>query len=142
MNATLQSRTQPVARSVTAPSVAAPSMVQRMHSRSRVRRRYDYRALELEAAIKVIVNLILGGAVIAAFTQLIPHANSSSTKLQEIRSEVTRTEHRVNELRDHLNFNFDPQQTRNIMQDVGHRVAPQQYRVVWTQPPTDQKRTR
>jgi predicted PurR-regulated permease PerM len=125
MNATLPSR----------PSVQ-PAAVPKLHSRSRsplpVKPRQQYRAIVIETSAKIAVNLVAAGIAIATLTHLIPYAMTQADRLQELQAEVKRTNNRVQQLRNSLSYYFDPQQAQNVMEAVGHRMNPQEYRVITT----------
>ncbi|MBZ8180055.1 MAG: hypothetical protein SAL07_03440 [Oscillatoria sp. PMC 1051.18] len=105
--------------------------------RPRHRRRYSQGAVVAEITVKILVNGVLSAAAIAALLKLLPYHLSQQAKLREVRTEVKRTEQRVNELRDRFSYSFDPHQTQNIMQEQTGRVQPNQLRVVWLEKKTD-----
>jgi len=84
-----------------------------------------------EITVKLVVNLILCAAAIAGLAQLLPYHLSQKAKLQEVRSEVKRTQSRVQKLRNDFGEAFDPAQARRVMQDQSYRVDPNQRQVVW-----------
>jgi hypothetical protein len=61
-----------------------------------------YRAKATESIIVIAVNVALSLAAIAAVTKLLPYQSSQKDRLDEISSEVTSTEQRVNGLREKL----------------------------------------
>ncbi|MGK7944598.1 MAG: hypothetical protein AB4058_09020 [Microcystaceae cyanobacterium] len=83
-----------------------------------------------EIILKFAFNGILSLAAIAALTKLLPYQFNQQAKLREVRVEVQDTEHRVNELRDNLNRNFDPLQSRKIMQEQSQMIDPSQRRII------------
>jgi hypothetical protein len=86
--------------------------------------------MALETTAKIAVNLAISGAAISALVQLLPYHWSQQEKLREMRTEVNQMEGRVNLLQTEFGRNFDPQQTKNIMQQQGYRFAPNQRQVV------------
>jgi hypothetical protein len=93
-------------------------------------RQRSYQIMALETTAKIAVNLAISGAAISALVQLLPYHWSQQEKLRELRTEVKQMEGRVNILQTEFGRNFDPQQTKNIMQQQGYRFAPNQRQVV------------
>lgn len=93
-------------------------------------RRHPHRAVAAETTAKLVVNLVLSAAAIAALVQLLPYHLSQQAKLGEIQTEVKGTEKRVNRLRDQFSRYFDPQQTKTVMQEQSHRIDPNQRQVI------------
>lgn len=84
----------------------------------------------VESTAKLVVNVVLSAAAIAALIQLLPFQLSRQAKLQEIQAEVQRTEKRVNDLNSKFSRHFDPQQTQKVMQEQSPRVAPNERPVI------------
>jgi uncharacterized membrane protein (DUF106 family) len=78
-----------------------------------------------------VANTILSMAAIAALVKLLPYQLTQQEKLREVRMEVQSTQERVNELRNNFSRNFDPNQTRKVMQEQSPRVDPNQRRIFW-----------
>jgi hypothetical protein len=96
------------------------------------RHRYNIRReMTVELAIKLSLSSILSLAAIASLARLLPYHFSQQAKLQELRTQVQETETRVAYLREQLNRNFDPQQTKSLMMQYSARLAPNQSRVFW-----------
>jgi hypothetical protein len=72
--------------------------------------------MALESTAKIAVNLVITAIAGSALAQLLPYHWLQQEKLREISTEVSR--------------NFDPQQTKSIMQQQGYRFAPNQRRIV------------
>ncbi len=98
---------------------------------SRHHRRYAYQAIVAETTAKLVVNIVLSTAALAALVQLLPYQLSQQPKLQEIRAEVEQTEKRVNRLSSDFSRGFDPQQAQSVMQEQSQRVDPSQRQIVW-----------
>ncbi|GAB4295436.1 MAG: hypothetical protein Fur0025_32570 [Oscillatoriaceae cyanobacterium] len=88
----------------------------------------------METAAKLAVNLILSAAAISTLLQLLPYQKTQQEKLQDIRAEVAKTEVRVNRLRSEFTRNFDPHQTKKLMEEMSYRVDPTQVQIVWKKP--------
>jgi hypothetical protein len=84
----------------------------------------------LETTVKITVNFAISAAAISALVQLLPYHWSQQEKLREIRTEVKLMEGRVNSLQAEFSRNFDPRQTKSIMEQQGYRFAPNQLPVV------------
>lgn len=93
-------------------------------------RRHPYRSMAVQTTVKLTVNVLLSAAAVSALVKLLPYYQSQQEKLQEIQTEVKLTEGRVNRLRTDFNRYFDPQQTKNIMQEQSNRVNPGQRPVI------------
>jgi len=119
----------PTSRSTQQPLQPLPTR-RRVPRQERRPRRHSYSVVAGEITVKLVVNLILCAAAIAGLAQLLPYHLSQKAKLQEVRSEVKRTQSRVNKLRDDFGEAFDPAQARQVMQEQSYRVDPSQRPVV------------
>jgi len=122
-----QRRLQPVrsaSRSVSTPSRSIRSQHSSRHHRARA----------IESSAKLSVNCILAIAAGTALVKLLPYGFEQQAKLQQIHSEVVLVKERVDRLQTDFNRNFDPQQTKAIMQEQSSRVDPQQRQVIWVTP--------
>ena len=97
-------------------------------------RNYSNGAVAMELTAKIIVNSLLSAAAIVTLVKLVPYQLSQQTKLNEVNIEVEEAQKRVNELRDSFRRNFDPQQSRKIMQEQSPMVDPQQRRIIFIEP--------
>ena len=102
----------------------------------RHRRNYFNRLLATEITVKLLVNGTLLTVAISTLTNLLPYYFSQQAKLKEIRQEVTQTERRVYRLRSSFYRNFDPKQTKTVMQEQAPKVEPHQLRVFWLEKET------
>lgn len=105
-----------------------------LKSAQRLQKRHPYQGLAVETAAKLAVNLVLSAAAISTLLQLLPYHKTQQEKLQEIRAEVAKTEVRVNRLRSEFSRNFDPHQTKKLMEEMSYRVDPTQVQIVWKKP--------
>ncbi|MGK7917690.1 MAG: hypothetical protein AB4038_19475 [Prochloraceae cyanobacterium] len=94
-----------------------------------------HRLVAVEVIIKLLVNGVLITAALSAVIELLPYYRSQQAKLKEIHLEVSQTQRRVNHLRDRFSRNFDPRQTKIIMEEQSPRVPPEQLRVFWLNDP-------
>ncbi|MCC5608669.1 hypothetical protein LC612_18210 [Nostoc sp. CHAB 5834] len=97
-------------------------------------RQRSYQVMALESTAKIAVNVVITGVAASALAQLLPYHWSQQVKLREISTEVKLMEGRVNGLQTQFSRNFDPQQTKSIMQEQGYRFDPSQRRVVLMNP--------
>lgn len=97
--------------------------------------RYSNGAVAMELTAKIIVNSLLSAAAIVTLVKLLPYQFSQQTKLKEVNIEVEEAEKRVNQLRENFRRNFDPQQSKKVMQEQSTRVDPQQRRIIFVDPP-------
>ncbi|MDY6940897.1 MAG: hypothetical protein SWY16_24975 [Cyanobacteriota bacterium] len=90
--------------------------------------------IALETTLKLVVNLLLCGIAGSALIQLLPYLVSGREQLQDLETELARTETRVDQLRDKFGMYFDPQQTKTIMQEESNLTDPAQLRIIWVEP--------
>jgi hypothetical protein len=93
-------------------------------------RQRSYQVMALESTAKIVVNFAISAAAVSALMQLLPYHWSQQDKLREIRTEVKLMEGRVNSLQADFSRNFDPSQTKSIMQEQGYRFDPNQRQIV------------
>ena len=114
------------------PEVTQAPPSQRVIERPKRRlRQRSHHIMALETTIKIGVNLAIATAAISALTQLLPYHWSQQDKLRAIRTEVNLTQERVNNLQLELKRNFDPRQSKVLMQQQGYRFRPGQKQVVF-----------
>lgn len=97
-------------------------------------RQPKYRARAIETGAKLGVNVILAIAAGTALVRLLPYGFAQQAKLQEIHTEVSIVKERVDRLQTDFSRNFDPQQSKAVMQEQSSRVDPQQKQVIFVQP--------
>jgi hypothetical protein len=104
-----------------------PEEPRRMANRTQRRqRRHSYQAVAGEMTARLAVNLVLCAAAIAGLVRLLPYHLSQQAKLRELRTEVKRTEERVQSLRSDFSRSFDSGQSISVMQEQTPRVDPNQ----------------
>jgi outer membrane murein-binding lipoprotein Lpp len=84
-----------------------------------------------------LLSSILSIAAIASLVKLLPYHWSQQAKLKELRTQVKETEARVNQLRQELENNFDPQQAQNLMHQYGTQINRTQSRIFWLEDKQD-----
>ncbi|KAF3890254.1 MULTISPECIES: slr1601 family putative cell division protein [Nostocales] len=94
-------------------------------------RQRSYQVLALETTVKIGVNIVISAAAISALIQLLPYHWSQQEKLRAIRVDVKQLEGRVYDLQAEFSRNFDPRQSKTIMQEQGFRFDPSQRQVVF-----------
>jgi hypothetical protein len=102
--------------------------------RTRPRRQLQHREhqwIATEITIKLAVNGLLSMIAIVTLVKLLPYQFSQQQKLREVAVEVQETEKRVNELKDNFSRNFDPHQSKKVMEEQSPRVEPNQRRIFW-----------
>jgi len=108
----------------------------RRRKRSKIRSKTaPNQALAAENLTKISVNFLLAAVAIAALLQLIPRQKQQEVKLQEIKTEVSKSQSRVNQLQDNLSRYFDPATGAEVMQEQTHLVLPNQREIVIPKPP-------
>jgi hypothetical protein len=96
--------------------------------------RYSNGAVAMELTAKIVVNTLLSAAALVTLVKLLPYQFSQQTKLHEVNMEVEEAQQRVNQLKENFRRNFDPQQSRKIMQEQSPKVDPQQRRIIFLEP--------
>jgi hypothetical protein len=86
--------------------------------------------MALETTVKIGVNVVISVAAVSALVQLLPYHWLQQDKLREIGTEVKLMEARVNTLNAQFSRNFDPRETKSIMQQQSYRFDPSQRQVV------------
>ena len=99
--------------------------------RRKIRKRNPYRGLTTEISLKLILSWAIAIAAIASLFRLLPYHLTQQAKLKELRIQVQETDARVTQLREQLNHNFDPQQTKSLMEQYTTLTAPNQSRIYW-----------
>ncbi|WP_251955339.1 slr1601 family putative cell division protein [Nostoc commune] len=97
-------------------------------------RQRSYQVMALESTVKIAVNVVITAVAASALAQLLPYHWLQQAKLREISTEVKLMEGHVNSLQTQFSRNFDPQQTKSIMQEQGYRFDPSQRQVVLVNP--------
>jgi hypothetical protein len=87
-------------------------------------------ALAVENLTKIGVNLLLATVAIVTLFQQIPRQKQQEIKLQEIQTEVSKSQVRVDKLNDDLSRYFDPATGAEVMQEQTHLVLPNQRDIV------------
>lgn len=121
------------------PVVKAP---RRRHQRSRtnVALPPEHRWLVWEIMFKLGLNSVLVVGSVVSLVRLIPHQQVQQAKLQDVQMQVRETEMRVQDLRQDFSRNFDPTQSRKLMEEISPRQDPQQRQVILTEPLSPQKK--
>ncbi len=95
------------------------------------RRKGAYKMVAAEIMIKLGINVLLCVTALATLSRLLPYQQVQLAKLQLIGVEKDEVAERVDKLRQDFSRNFDPTQTRQIMQEQSPRVDPNQRRIFW-----------
>lgn len=95
------------------------------------RRMNSYRGVKTEISLKLILSWAIAVGAIASLFRLLPYHFSQKAKLEELKIQVQETDARVNKLREQLNHNFDPQQTKSLMEQYSSLTSPNQSRIYW-----------
>ncbi|NEQ24405.1 MAG: hypothetical protein F6K28_35895 [Microcoleus sp. SIO2G3] len=120
-------------QSVDSPRKAVPPR-SKLRPSSRPQQMQRHRARAIESSAKLGVNVILAIAAGTALVKLLPYGFAQQAKLQEIHGEVAIVKQRVDRLQTDFSRNFDPQQSKAIMQEQSSRIDPQQRPVIWVTP--------
>lgn len=93
-----------------------------------------HRAIAYETTAKLMVNVVLSVAAVAALVQLLPYRAAQVGKIQELDAALRSTDNRVQGVQARFQNFFDPYQARQNMQDLTDRIDPLQRRVIWKSP--------
>lgn len=99
------------------------------------KRSHPHHAIALETSVKLVMNIILSTCATSALVQLYPLHHQVQEKLRNVEAEVQMTQERVNKAKTEFNRNFDPSQSRSLMQEYSNRVDPQKRQVIWRETP-------
>ncbi len=138
----MRSLSTPPSRSVTRSSRQPSRPAAKVRSQTvpnRMRRtpspaRSMQRELLIEVSLKLGVNLLLIALAGSAIARLLPYHQNQQAKLKQIKTELSRTEQRIDTIETDFNRHFDPQQVGSIMQEQTNRLQPNQRQVVWVDP--------
>lgn len=106
----------------------------RLTQRSPRLRQDRHTGVGLEVAIKLGVNVAMAIVALSALARLIPYNLAQTQQLDALQAEVQATQSRVDALQASLEKNFDPQRSRQVMQEQSHLFDPNQKRVIWLRP--------
>jgi hypothetical protein len=116
-----------------------PEELRRIANRTQRRqRRHSYQAVAGEMTARLAVNLVLCTAAIAGLVRLVPYHLEVQAQLRQVRTEVKRTEKRVEDLRGDFGNTFGLGQANSVPPEYTYRVDPNQ-RPVWLQEPTSRE---
>lgn len=110
---------------------------QSIHSRRQKNTRRNiprYSGLALEISAKILVNAMIATVALTGLNQLVSTYQTQTSRLEEVKQEVERTQARVNTLKAEFTRTFDPYQSEVIMQQQTNQIKPNQRHVIWVQP--------
>ncbi|MGF1588255.1 MAG: hypothetical protein ACFCU7_03255 [Pleurocapsa sp.] len=90
-----------------------------------------HRGITAEIIFKLILSWAIAMGAIASLFKLFPYHLTQQAKLKELRMQVQETDARVDKLKEQLNQNFDPQQTKSLMEQYSSLTFPNQSRIYW-----------
>lgn len=93
-------------------------------------RKRTHQILALEVTAKIAVNLTISIASVSALCKLLPYYWVQQDKLREVRTEVKVMEGRVETLQQEFSRNFDPKQSKTIMQQQLYRFDANQRPII------------
>ncbi|MGP1384111.1 MAG: hypothetical protein ACTS2F_11165 [Thainema sp.] len=129
---------QPLTQSSRPPSRAAAKLRSQNHPHQARRNRSSARSVQrellIEVSLKLGVNLLLIALAGSTIARLLPYHQNQQAKLKQIKTELSRTEQRVDTIETDFSRHFDPQQVGSIMQEQTNRLQPNQRQVVWVDP--------
>ena len=104
----------------------SPRIMKREVQRQRKKRLNSHIEQAMEVMLKITINGLFTFVAFSALMKLMPYHQSQQEELAEISQEVMETEKRVQKLRQNFSRNFDPTQTKKVMQANTHKVDPNQ----------------
>ncbi|WP_448599254.1 slr1601 family putative cell division protein [Thermoleptolyngbya sp.] len=115
-----------------------PVRKQAPRPRRRLRqRRNPHQSVAVEASLRLAVNVVVGMVAIASIVRLLPQNVSQQQQLNQLQSDVTELEQRVDRLQETFARQFDAGQTRSVMQEETGRIGIGQRPVVWVKTAPD-----
>lgn len=100
-------------------------------------RRNPHQSVAVEASLRLAVNVVVGMAAIASIVRLLPQNISQQQKLNTLQTDVAALELRVDRLQESFARQFDPGQTRSVMQEETGRIGIGQRPIVWIKPSSE-----
>lgn len=91
-----------------------------------------------ETATVLGVNLALIGTCLYTLGNMLPHQLTQEAKLQEIKGEVNRTTHQIEQLKEAHERSLIPEVSRRISEDQGHLIRSNKRNIVWIKPKPSQ----
>jgi hypothetical protein len=122
-------RSNPPARQ--RPTVKPTRRAKTTPQRRQQQQQAQHRVLAIETSMKIAMNVVISGVALSTLFNVIPNRVAQQQKLQEVKTEVQVTEHRVNQLKTDFNRAFDPGQERQIAQEQTHFTDPNRTPIVW-----------
>jgi len=106
---------------------------QRSKGNSSSRHRFNnfQKQVFLETVIKLIISCIGLCLALSALSIILSYYQRQQNLLQQVETELTATEEKMDTLQENFQQYFDPQQARTIMQEHTYWADPSQLRVVW-----------
>jgi hypothetical protein len=89
-----------------------------------------HQGLVFESTFKLGINILLSSVAIVSLLQLLSYHSTQKSKLEEINREVSKTEIRVNQLRENFNHDFASGAETKVRQKQNNLISPKQLRVV------------
>jgi hypothetical protein len=118
----------------TQPPAQPPLRQVRSHPRPH---QHPHRAVALESCAKLGINGLLAVIAIAALVKLVPYNQQQELSLKNLQTKVADVQGRVDQLQADYNFNSDPEQKSNAMQQQSMKVVPGQRQIVLVEPGED-----
>jgi cell division protein FtsB len=100
-------------------------------------RRNPHQSVAVEASLRLAVNVVVGMVAIASIVRLLPQNISQQQKLNTLQTDVAALELRVDRLQESFARQFDPGQTRSVMQEETGRIGIGQRPIVWIKPSSE-----
>ncbi|MEL6552011.1 MAG: hypothetical protein AAFQ63_00920 [Cyanobacteria bacterium J06621_11] len=97
------------------------------------------RAIAFESSVKLTVNLLLSIVATTTIAKLIPYYQNQQQRLSTLQESVVDAEEKNAELRSQFSRNFDPAQAQHIMQEQSGMAYPNQKKVIWTKPLSEEE---
>lgn len=89
-------------------------------------RKRSHQIMAVETTVKIGVNVAICAAAVSALTHMLPYNWSQQEKLRALLTQIELVKARVNNIETDFQRNFDPRQTREVMQKHGYRFDPSQ----------------
>lgn len=101
---------------------------------SQQRQQRQVRAIALETATKLTINLMVCGVAVGTLAQLLPKISEQQVKLKEVQAEVKTAQEHNGRVQAAFNRYFDPRQAEAIMREQTDLINAKQRTIVFSQP--------
>ncbi len=100
----------------------------------RVSKAHPLLGVTVETSVKLMANGLLSAIALVILARILPEQIVQKQRLEELTTQVQRTELRVNKLQADFHHAFDPTQEAIAVQERSNYISPKQQRIIWVKP--------